>query len=153
LLLSLLGAPGARAQTVADFVGTWRLDPSATRAATFDGPDTRITTTQLTVSRVGEGLTVQRVIGPTTVTATYDPTPPSTAVVGLRGQARTARTSWAGSTLVIEETEVVQQPAGTATVTVTERWTVQEDGRLRIDVTSDTGTSTLTRTDRYLRQP
>lgn len=140
------------AQASAEFVGTWRLEVPATRAGRFQGPDTRITTDQLTVSRTGDGLLVQRLIGATMVTATYDPTPFFTAVIGLKGQPRTAKTSWDGATLVIEETEVVSQPMGTATVRVTERWTLHDDGSLRVELTSDTGTSVLTRTGRYDRQ-
>lgn len=149
-VISVLCAGAAQAQTVLEFHGTWRLEASATRVLTAS-PETRLVAKELTVAGVGDRFTVDRVVGPLTGRGTYDLALGETSNSGLRGEPRASTARWEGTTLVIADTETVPQPHGTATVRVTERWTLQLDGSLLVEITSVTAVSTLTRTYRYLR--
>ncbi len=142
----------AAAQGLGDLAGRWRLEPAAVRTLA-EGPETRMVAKDVTVAQVGDRVTIDRQVGPTTVRAIYDVGLVDTTNRGLRGEARASRATLEGATLVLEDRETVPQPRGTATVTVTERWTIQPDGALQMAITSTTATSTLTRTYRYVRVP
>ena len=148
LTLGLLGP--VQAQTVTDLTGTWQLEAATTRALS-DGVETRMVARRVTLTAMGDRLTVDRVVGGFTLRTAYSLTVPDETNQGLRGEPRASTARTEGAVLVFEDRETVPQPAGTATVAVTERWTSQPDGALRIDITSVTSGATLSRTYRYVR--